>query len=255
MARADSASPASASRDRSSSFPTRSAPWGVAAAAARAHGSLEAVSAAGRPGPVELLLVGTGARMTQIDRACARSCARTAWSIEPMDTGAACRTYNVLLAEGRRVAAALIAVRTRISGAISGAAAPPPQSPHRGSHRVAIRVAGMEVRLQSRVGPDDALHRRAGRVSTPSAGRRAGRRWTASRCFENEFWTARQRQAHPLHEISYRACFKPQLPRFFIERLTAPGERRLRPVHGPRHHAGRGRAARAAGRSATTSIR
>lgn len=38
--------------------------------------------------------------------------------------------------------------------------------------------------------------------------------------FVNEFWTAKQRQAHSLHEISYRACFKPQLPRFFIERLT-----------------------------------
>jgi len=42
--------------------------------------------------------------------------------------------------------------------------------------------------------------------------------------FVNEFWTARQRQAHSLHEISYRACFKPQLPRFFIERLTQPGD-------------------------------
>jgi hypothetical protein len=42
--------------------------------------------------------------------------------------------------------------------------------------------------------------------------------------FTNEFWTARQRQAHRLHEISYRACFKPQLPRFFIERLTDPGD-------------------------------
>ena len=42
--------------------------------------------------------------------------------------------------------------------------------------------------------------------------------------FVNEFWTARQRQASSLHEISYRACFKPQLPRFFIERLTRPGE-------------------------------
>ncbi|MBI5396486.1 MAG: site-specific DNA-methyltransferase [Verrucomicrobia bacterium] len=42
--------------------------------------------------------------------------------------------------------------------------------------------------------------------------------------FLNEFWTSRQRQAHNLHEISYRACFKPQLPRFFIERLTRPGE-------------------------------
>jgi hypothetical protein len=42
--------------------------------------------------------------------------------------------------------------------------------------------------------------------------------------FTNEFWTARQRAAHSLHEISYRACFKPQLPRFFIERLTSPGD-------------------------------
>lgn len=39
----------------------------------------------------------------------------------------------------------------------------------------------------------------------------------------NEFWTSRQRAAHSLHEISYRACFKPQLPRFFIDRLTEPG--------------------------------
>src|SRR5438552_17177896 len=42
--------------------------------------------------------------------------------------------------------------------------------------------------------------------------------------FVNEFWTAKQRQAHSLHEVSYRACFKPQLPRFFIERLTQPGD-------------------------------
>jgi len=42
--------------------------------------------------------------------------------------------------------------------------------------------------------------------------------------FFNEFWTARQRQASRLHEISYRACFKPQLPEFFISRLTSPGE-------------------------------
>jgi hypothetical protein len=40
----------------------------------------------------------------------------------------------------------------------------------------------------------------------------------------NEFWTSGQRQAHALHEISYRACFKPQLPAFFIDRLTAPGD-------------------------------
>lgn len=42
--------------------------------------------------------------------------------------------------------------------------------------------------------------------------------------FTNEFWTAGQRQAHSIHEISYRACFKPQLPEFFITRLTEVGE-------------------------------
>jgi hypothetical protein len=40
----------------------------------------------------------------------------------------------------------------------------------------------------------------------------------------NEFWTSRQRVANGLHEVSYRACFKPQLPRFFIDRFTAPGD-------------------------------
>ena len=42
--------------------------------------------------------------------------------------------------------------------------------------------------------------------------------------FINAFWTAAQRQGHAIHEISYRACFKPQLPAFFIERLTSPGD-------------------------------
>jgi hypothetical protein len=50
--------------------------------------------------------------------------------------------------------------------------------------------------------------------------------------FVNEFWTARQRQANRLHEISYRACFKPQLPRFFIQRLTAAGDRVYDPFMG-----------------------
>ena len=40
----------------------------------------------------------------------------------------------------------------------------------------------------------------------------------------NEYWTSGQRQASSLHEISYRACFKPQLPEFFISRLTKPGD-------------------------------
>ncbi len=52
--------------------------------------------------------------------------------------------------------------------------------------------------------------------------------------FINEYWTASQRQSHSLHEISYRACFKAQLPEFFIERTTAKGEA----VHDP--YMGRG---------------
>ena len=49
--------------------------------------------------------------------------------------------------------------------------------------------------------------------------------WEASIPYQvNEFWTSGQRQAHSIHEVSYRACFKPQLPAFFIARLTAPGD-------------------------------
>ncbi len=41
---------------------------------------------------------------------------------------------------------------------------------------------------------------------------------------EKEFWTSSQRQANRLHEVSYRACFKPQLPAYFIDRFTEPGD-------------------------------
>jgi len=48
----------------------------------------------------------------------------------------------------------------------------------------------------------------------------------------NEFWTAKQRQASSIHEISYRACFKAQLPRFFIDLLTEPGDLVYDPFNG-----------------------
>lgn len=47
--------------------------------------------------------------------------------------------------------------------------------------------------------------------------------------FTNEFWTSGQRQANSIHEISYRACFKPQLPGFFINLLSDAGD----PVYDP----------------------
>ena len=52
------------------------------------------------------------------------------------------------------------------------------------------------------------------------------------RYFVNEYWTSGQRRGHNLHEISYRACFKPQLPEFFIERLTRPGDTVYDPFSG-----------------------
>ena len=39
-----------------------------------------------------------------------------------------------------------------------------------------------------------------------------------------EFWTSKQRQMSRLHEVSYRACFKAELPDWFIERYTNVGD-------------------------------
>ena len=66
---------------------------------------------------------------------------------------------------------------------------------------------------------DELASFRQFRTSTQVA--RLGEGQDAVPVFVNEFWTSKQRAASSLHEISYRACFKPQLPRFFVERLTA----------------------------------
>lgn len=50
--------------------------------------------------------------------------------------------------------------------------------------------------------------------------------------YVKEFWTSRQRQGSSISEISYRACFKPQLPRFFIQMLTREGETVYDPFSG-----------------------
>lgn len=56
----------------------------------------------------EVLLVGSGLRQRFPDRAILAALYESRVGFEIMDTGAACRTYNVLVAEGRKVAAALI---------------------------------------------------------------------------------------------------------------------------------------------------
>jgi DNA modification methylase len=40
----------------------------------------------------------------------------------------------------------------------------------------------------------------------------------------DNFWTVKQRQANRIHEISYRACFKPSLPRYFINKYSNYGD-------------------------------
>jgi uncharacterized protein len=59
---------------------------------------------------LSLLLLGTGERLVRPGAEVCRALRAAAIGLEVMDTGAACRTYNVLLAEGRCVGAALVAV-------------------------------------------------------------------------------------------------------------------------------------------------
>jgi len=50
--------------------------------------------------------------------------------------------------------------------------------------------------------------------------------------FRGEFWTSRQRQANSIHEVPYRACFKAQLPAFFINKFTKPDDTVYDPFSG-----------------------
>ena len=59
---------------------------------------------------IEVLLRGTGKTALLLEKTLRQAFREHGIALEGMDTGAACRTYNVLAAEGRRVAAALIAV-------------------------------------------------------------------------------------------------------------------------------------------------
>jgi uncharacterized protein len=57
---------------------------------------------------IDLVLVGCGSSMQLIPNEIKYTLADFSLTLESMDTGAACRTYNVLMAEGRRVAAAML---------------------------------------------------------------------------------------------------------------------------------------------------
>ncbi len=89
-------------------FIERVAPWPVERFAEATLASLEEVLA--ETPRVELLLVGCGERLLPAPSSLREGLLGAGIAAEFMDTGAACRTFNVLLAEERRVAAALIAV-------------------------------------------------------------------------------------------------------------------------------------------------
>lgn len=59
---------------------------------------------------IEILLVGVGRNVALLPRSISDVLRASGIGVDTMDTGAAARTYNVLLTEGRAVAAALIAV-------------------------------------------------------------------------------------------------------------------------------------------------
>jgi uncharacterized protein len=61
-------------------------------------------------GMLDVCLLGCGPQMLPLPREIRAALKEAGLTVDPMDTGAACRTYNVLMGEGRAVAAALIAI-------------------------------------------------------------------------------------------------------------------------------------------------
>lgn len=86
-------------------FPELTLPWTVVEPADVTAESLAQVV---EHGGVQILLLGLGSRMPALHRELRGALRQAGISLEPMDTGAACRTYNLLVAEDRRVAAALL---------------------------------------------------------------------------------------------------------------------------------------------------
>jgi uncharacterized protein len=81
--------------------------WPIAAVAEASSANLAPVIDAA----VQILLLGCGKQMVLVPPALRQELRAHGIVVDAMDTGAACRTYNVLLAEDRRVAAALLPPR------------------------------------------------------------------------------------------------------------------------------------------------
>ncbi len=81
--------------------------WGADAAALTPDDFVRVIA---EKAEIDLLLIGMGRNMARPPRAVREALEAAGLMIDPMDTGHAVATYNLLLAEKRRVAAALIAV-------------------------------------------------------------------------------------------------------------------------------------------------
>jgi uncharacterized protein len=91
-------------------FPDRTIEWPVAGIHEISLQSFVPVIAA-EPA-VDVLLVGCGPQMHRLELELQRELREAGIGAETMDTGAACRTYNALLAEGRHVAAAIVMLQS-----------------------------------------------------------------------------------------------------------------------------------------------
>ena len=89
-------------------LPTRTLPWPPARVSEIDEQSLRPVF--DQAEQIDILLLGSGNSMQLTPTGIQEICRARAVVIEVMDTGAACRTYNLLAGEKRRVAAALIAL-------------------------------------------------------------------------------------------------------------------------------------------------
>jgi len=92
-------------------FPERTVDWGVTSfSELNADAFAPVLAEAEASGGIEILLLGCGFRMELVRQALRTPLRAAGIVIEPMDTGAAARTFNLLLSEDRKVAAALIAL-------------------------------------------------------------------------------------------------------------------------------------------------
>jgi uncharacterized protein len=86
-------------------LPDRALAW---APASLAEITPESLRPAAEHGDIEILLIGCGRRMQLIAKPLRAALREVGIVIDTMDSAAACRTYNVLVAEERRVAAAIL---------------------------------------------------------------------------------------------------------------------------------------------------